>query len=167
MMFGSIILKNEGANRPENTGKEPGMKWSELVLKGVIIGILSFQLSGCGTILYPERRGQKAGQLDVGIVLFDALGLFVGIIPGVIAFAVDFSTGAIYLPDKEARGLTEDNLRVVKFDPKNSTPEMIEKLISEETGKDFHFNDEDLKIVRAHDQDEIPESYARLQSATE
>jgi len=143
------------------------MKKMEPAVKVLIIAVLSFQLSGCGTILYPERRGQKSGRLDVGIVLFDALGLFVGLIPGVIAFAVDFSTGAIYLPAKEAKGLTKDNLRIVKFDPKSATPGTVEKLISKETGKDFHFNDEDLKIVRTEKQSEISEVYAKLQSATE
>jgi hypothetical protein len=53
---------------------------------------------GCGTILYPERRGQRAGELDVGVALLDAVGLLIFFVPGVVAFAVDFSTGAIYLP---------------------------------------------------------------------
>lgn len=53
---------------------------------------------GCGTILYPERRGQRGGQLDWGVVLLDGLGLIFFLIPGLIAFAVDFATGAIYLP---------------------------------------------------------------------
>lgn len=53
---------------------------------------------GCGTILYPDRRGQRAGEIDAGIVLLDAVGLLFFFVPGVIAFAVDFSTGAIYLP---------------------------------------------------------------------
>src|SRR5262245_55281267 len=55
--------------------------------------------TGCGTILHPERRGQPTtGRLDWGIVLLDGLGLIFFFIPGFIAFAVDFSTGAIYLP---------------------------------------------------------------------
>ncbi len=33
------------------------------------------------------------------IVAFDAIGLLFYIIPGLIAFGVDFATGAIYLPD--------------------------------------------------------------------
>lgn len=53
---------------------------------------------GCGTILHPERRGQPAGRLDWGVVLLDGLGLIFFLIPGLIAFAVDFATGAIYLP---------------------------------------------------------------------
>lgn len=56
--------------------------------------------SGCGTILYPERRGQPAGPLDWKIVALDAVGLLLFFVPGVIAFAVDFTTGTIYLPSE-------------------------------------------------------------------
>ncbi len=57
--------------------------------------------AGCGTLLYPERRGQPSGQLDWGIVMLDGIGLILFFVPGVIAFAVDFATGAIYLPPRE------------------------------------------------------------------
>lgn len=53
---------------------------------------------GCGTVLHPERRGQPAGPLDWKIVALDAVGLLLFFVPGVIAFAVDFSNGTIYLP---------------------------------------------------------------------
>src|SRR6185503_14332825 len=56
-------------------------------------------IAGCGMILHPERRNQPpGGNLDWSIVALDAVGLLLFFIPGVIAFAVDFSTGAIYLP---------------------------------------------------------------------
>jgi len=64
----------------------------------IVSVVLITQLYGCGTILYPERRGQRTGTVDVGITVMDALWLLVFIIPGLVAFAVDFSTGAIYLP---------------------------------------------------------------------
>jgi len=55
--------------------------------------------TGCGTILYPERRYQPpGGRLDWGVVALDTVGLLLFFLPGVIAFAVDFTTGAIYLP---------------------------------------------------------------------
>lgn len=57
--------------------------------------------SGCGTILYPERRGQPAGPLDLKVVALDAIGLLFFFVPGVIAFAVDFSNGTIYLPAED------------------------------------------------------------------
>lgn len=56
-------------------------------------------VAGCGTLLHGERRGQPhSDQLDWGVVVLDSLGLLLFVIPGIAAFAVDFSTGAIYLP---------------------------------------------------------------------
>lgn len=52
--------------------------------------------TGCGLILHPERQGSKGGNLDPMIVLLDGIGLFFFLVPGVIAFAVDVSTGCIY-----------------------------------------------------------------------
>jgi hypothetical protein len=57
------------------------------------------QLAACGTVFYPDRRGQIEGKLDPVVVGGNAIGLLFFIIPGVIAFAVDFATGAIYLPE--------------------------------------------------------------------
>ena len=57
--------------------------------------------TACGYFLFPERVGQTAGRLDPTIVILDAAGLLVGVIPGVVAFAVDITTGAIYLPAGE------------------------------------------------------------------
>ena len=59
------------------------------LLKTIVAGLLVLQLSGCGTLLYPERRGTESGKLDADIVLLDAVGLLFFIIPGVIAFAID------------------------------------------------------------------------------
>jgi hypothetical protein len=56
-------------------------------------------LAGCGTIMYPERRHQpRSHQIDWKVAALDGLGLLLFFIPGVIAFVVDFYTGAIYLP---------------------------------------------------------------------
>lgn len=54
----------------------------------------------CGYVFHPERRNQQrhSGQLDVSIVLLDAIGCLFFIIPGVIAFAVDITSNTIYLP---------------------------------------------------------------------
>jgi len=68
----------------------------------------AFLLQACGTILYPERKGQIDGRIDVGVALLDGLGLLLFLVPGVIAFAVDFSTGAIYLPGGERAELAPE-----------------------------------------------------------
>jgi hypothetical protein len=67
---------------------------------------LAVQVSGCGTLLYPERKGQTGGKADATVVLLDCVGLLFFIIPGVIAFIVDFDNGTIYLPGTEGeRGI--------------------------------------------------------------
>ena len=73
--------------------KGSGARW----LTGLLVAVLGIQL-GCGTLLYPERRGQTRGRLDADVVILDAVGLFFFVLPGLFAFGVDFITGAIYLP---------------------------------------------------------------------
>jgi hypothetical protein len=58
---------------------------------GVLLGA-----SGCGFILFPERRGRTGGNIDVPILIVDLLWLLPGIIPGVICLIVDFASGCIY-----------------------------------------------------------------------
>lgn len=76
------------------------MKKHHLINKAITLALLVtvMNLTACGYFLYPERRGQTTGRLDAAVILLDAAGLLIGIIPGVVAFAVDISTGAIYLP---------------------------------------------------------------------
>ena len=62
-------------------------------------------LTSCGTIIYPDRANQKhRGQLDPAVVILDAVGLIFFLIPGIVAFAVDFGTGAIYFPEGHEPG---------------------------------------------------------------
>ncbi|WP_116472777.1 hypothetical protein [Zobellella maritima] len=63
-----------------------------------LAGIIGSQLAACGTVFYPERKGQINGRIDPVVAIANGVGLLFFIVPGVIAFAVDFSTGAIYLP---------------------------------------------------------------------
>src|SRR5215813_12542884 len=91
------------------------------------IGMAVF-LTSCGTILYPERRGQPCGRLDVGVVALDGVGLLAFLVPGVIAFVVDFATGAIYLPPEYALLAPSpgQELRQVRVDPRELTPRRVE-----------------------------------------
>ena len=66
---------------------------------GALIAALLTQLTACGTLFFPDRRGQIDGRVDAGIVALDAIGLLFYIIPGLIALGVDFATGAVYYPD--------------------------------------------------------------------
>ena len=68
------------------------------VISAVVCAALLSQLAACGTLLYPERRGQLAGKIDPAVAGMNAIGVLFFVIPGLIAFAIDFASGAIYLP---------------------------------------------------------------------
>lgn len=70
----------------------------------LILIVALLPVAGCGYLIFNERVGQPDGKVDWGIFALDAVGLLFGIIPGVIAFAVDFSTGCIYLPSSASYG---------------------------------------------------------------
>ncbi|MFC6635368.1 hypothetical protein [Microbulbifer taiwanensis] len=59
---------------------------------------LVMNMTACGYFLYPERKGQQGGRVDPVVVILDGVALLFGILPGVVAFAVDFTNGTIYLP---------------------------------------------------------------------
>jgi hypothetical protein len=51
--------------------------------------------SGCGYFLHPERRGNHYDVVDSSLVM-DLLWILPGVVPGVVALIVDFSSGAVY-----------------------------------------------------------------------
>ena len=68
---------------------------SRLMVVLVVASLIAGSVS-CGYILHPERKGTKSGKIDVPILLMDCAWLIVGLVPGVVALVVDFSTGCIY-----------------------------------------------------------------------
>ena len=61
--------------------------------------------SGCGTLLHSERQDQPhSDKLDPNILILDGLGLLLFVVPGLVAFGVDFYTGAVYLPPGVEKG---------------------------------------------------------------
>jgi len=119
------------------------------VLCVVISAVLVIELAGCGTILYPERKGQKGGRIDPGIAVLDGLGLLFFIIPGVIAFAVDFTTGAIYLPGgprKSSLFSEDETMVVVRVNPRELSEDVIKEVVSRETGSLTRFDLKDVEF---------------------
>jgi hypothetical protein len=82
---------------------------------------------GCGYFLHPERRGIQAGVIDGATMVMDILWLIPGVIPGVIALVVDFSSGAIYISGtrRVALHLSPDG-RVALQVPHASRPGQVE-----------------------------------------
>jgi hypothetical protein len=85
------------------------MKLTRRTLTAGLTAATASMLTSCGTIIYPERRNVKehSGQLDFIVVGMDGVGLLFFLIPGIIAFVVDFGTGAIYLPKDYKKGKRE------------------------------------------------------------
>src|SRR5262245_26958554 len=74
---------------------------SDVAKHGCVLatGTATCTASGCGTFIYSERCGQPhSNQIDWKVVALDSLGLILFFVPGLVAFIVDFYTGAIYLP---------------------------------------------------------------------
>lgn len=88
------------------------MKFTSKGFTKLVIGsVVASQLAACGTLIYPERQGQNGGKLDLGIVALDAIGLLFWFVPGVVAFGVDFVTGAIYLPGGTVAQMSEQDMQ--------------------------------------------------------
>ena len=126
----------------------------------LVCAVLIIQLAGCGTMMYPERRGQKGGRIDAGVAVMDGLCLLLFIIPGVIAYAVDFSNGTIYLPGTARGSLGLKDIKQVKFDPKRSSIASIEKIIKRETGYEVKLYQNNVKISRLKSVDDMMVRFA-------
>ncbi|MBN2419967.1 MAG: hypothetical protein JXL81_11320 [Deltaproteobacteria bacterium] len=124
------------------------------VKKIVSILVLFFCImscASCGYFLYPERRGQTKGEIDLPVLVLDCVGLLFFIVPGVVALAVDFSSGTIYLPDSQK----SSELREVPFD--NTKPlkkEYLETVLASYLGKDINLNNNLIAIRANEDQAE-------------
>ena len=86
------------------------MRIPSRVTGGILVATLLTQLTACGTLFYPDRRGQIEGKIDPVIVALDAVGILFYVIPGLIAFGIDFATGAIYLPGGSTAQVSPEKL---------------------------------------------------------
>lgn len=109
----------------------------------VTAGVLN--LTACGTLMHPERKGQTGGRVDAGVVALDAVGLLFWFIPGVIAFAVDFSNGTIYLPGGEQTSLSEDEQKAIVDADGKVDEEKLKALVVE---KSDNLSDEDVSQMQ-------------------
>lgn|GEM_PF-299227 len=139
-------------------------------IKWIVWGLTGCATPGCGTLLYPERRGQPAGRLDWRVVLLDGIGLFFFFIPGVIAFAVDFLNGTIYLPaegvdcepPQQSSTSSPPALRKITLSRSELTPRGIERRVSREIGKPVSLEEGDCMICEMDSIDRFWEQAGRL-----
>lgn len=115
------------------------------LLSFFVIIVFTISSIGCGTILHPERKGQIDGRIDPSIALLDGIGLLLYLIPGIIAFAVDFNNGTIYLPGTQGSLYDDDGTRVVKFEGDLDIYK-LEAILEKEIGRDIDLK-KDITLV--------------------
>lgn len=122
------------------------------IIYSALVTTMLVNTTACGVILYPERKGQKSGRIDVGVAVLDGIGLLFFLVPGVIAYAVDFATGTIYLPGgrrADMENLDKDQMQAMHVGKENLTEENIERLIYAETGQQVDVNDAEVYQLEA------------------
>ncbi len=128
----------------------------KLVLAMCLTTILT-NLAACGTILYPERRGNRGGRIDPAVAILDGVGLLLFIVPGLVAYAIDFATGTIYLPSGRgnsslgynvADNIDTKDMKAVHVGKENLSKENIAKVVYAETGKQISMNDANVEVYK-------------------
>ena len=98
---------------------------SRAVAGTTLLAVTGTSAGGCGYFLHPERRGQQSGVIDGATMVMDLLWLLPGIVPGVVALIVDFSSGAIYVGGGR-RAVVSPNGRLAVRLPRASKAQRIE-----------------------------------------
>lgn len=117
---------------------------SKTLALGLCAGLV-LQTTACGTILHPERKGQTEGQLDPAIVALNAVGLLLYVIPGLVAFAVDFSNGTIYLPGGSAQ-LTQEQMEQITRADGEVDEQALEQLLRQDLNLDVDLQAENVEV---------------------
>ena len=116
------------------------MHMQKRLISGVLAATLLTQLSACGTLFYPDRRGQIDGRVDPVVVAMDAIGILFFVIPGLIAFGIDFATGAIYLPGGQYSMAPETLKQAVDAEGRIDTAK-LKALIEQHSGHSLPLDD--------------------------
>jgi hypothetical protein len=131
----------------------------------LLASALSFPLlsaQGCGYILYPERRGRTSGLVDGALVVMDALWLLLFLIPGIVAFVVDFSSGAIYVGGHARNDQPPQGRRMIVLEAgPNPSRARVEALVGAHLGRRISLDDPRVQSRRLVSHDEIQPSLAR------
>ncbi|MDP5291340.1 hypothetical protein Q9290_03400 [Oceanimonas sp. CHS3-5] len=118
-------------------------RFKQKTLALALAGVITTQLAACGTIFYPERKGQKSGRIDPVVAIADGVGLLFFLVPGVIAFAVDFSNGTIYLPGGRAEHQPE------------LTPDSINQTLYAATGQEVDWSQQNITVTSLQGDDSL------------
>ncbi|MBM7061435.1 polyribonucleotide nucleotidyltransferase [Pseudomonas sp. UL073] len=117
------------------------MRMQSRLIGSVVTVTLVTQLTACGTLFFPDRRGQIEGKIDPVVAALDAIGILFYVIPGLIAFGIDFATGAIYLPDGETAQVDPVDLQQTIGADGQVDKQQLKALIERETGRSLPLDD--------------------------
>lgn len=116
--------------------------------------VLVLQLTGCGLILHPERKGHMGGEVDPTIAILDGIGLLLFLIPGIVAFAVDFSTGTIYLPYGRHSSLSPAEMDSIKHNGKVDVKK-LNALLSDKLGQQVDVQSSNVQVKQFSSQEKL------------
>ncbi|WP_095109580.1 polyribonucleotide nucleotidyltransferase [Pseudomonas sp. Irchel 3E20] len=117
------------------------MRIPSRLVGGVLLATLVTQLAACGSIFYPDRRGQIEGRIDPLVAGLNAVGLLFYVIPGLIAFAVDFATGAIYLEPGKTAQIDPQKLQPAVNADGQVDRQKLQAILETELGRSFPLDD--------------------------
>ncbi|MHB1369335.1 MAG: polyribonucleotide nucleotidyltransferase [Pseudomonadaceae bacterium] len=123
------------------------MRTRSRVIGGLLAVSLLTQLAACGTLFYPDRRGQIEGRIDPAIAALNAIGLLFYVIPGLIAFGIDFATGAIYLPEGQY-SVAPDKLQDALGADGQVDPTRLKAILEQEIGRSLPLDDP--RLIEQH-----------------
>ncbi|MFH5803838.1 hypothetical protein [Alienimonas sp. DA493] len=125
----------------------------------------------CGTLLHPERVGQpRTGRLDTAVCVLNGIGCLLFVVPGVLAFIVDYASGALFLPPgyaADGQGVDPDTglVRV----PLPDDPTSLEKLeaeVAKHVGRPVDLHGPETRVERYDALADLPTAVVRAQSPT-
>ncbi|WP_342650411.1 polyribonucleotide nucleotidyltransferase [Pseudomonas sp. REB1044] len=117
------------------------MRIPSRIIGGALIAVLLTQMTACGTIIYPDRRGQIEGKIDPVVAVMDAIGILFWVLPGLIAFGVDFATGAIYYPGGKTAQIDPAKLKPAVDAQGNVDTLKLQAIIESELGQRLPLDD--------------------------
>lgn len=117
------------------------MRIAHRVIGTALVATLLTQLTACGTLFWPDRRGQIDGKIDPVVAVLDAVGILFYVIPGLIAFGVDFATGAIYLPHGTQAQVDPAKLRPAVNPDGSVDKARLQTILEQELGQHLPLND--------------------------
>ncbi|MGH2293547.1 polyribonucleotide nucleotidyltransferase [Pseudomonas capeferrum] len=139
------------------------MRIPSRVIGGALIVTLLTQLTACGTLFYPDRRGQTDGKIDPVVAAMDAIGILFYVIPGLIAFGIDFATGAIYYPGGRTAQVAPEKLREA-LSPDGKVDNLkLQAILESELGQRLPLNDP--RLIQQRGSVEQLAAYQRVPAA--